>query len=335
MKRRILFTALVSLLLIASCNVNKTDDTASKRDEYIPISLVDEIEKLEQIDNIASKRDGWFIYTDEFNARTWVERLRAEKQGWPICKGDLYGDVDSVTIIRYSLTDKFGEVVKDGEEKKFVYKFNLRGDVVECNMYIDGLFFSKEFYKYDSQSNLIEVARYDGDGSLDYKRLYKYDSQGNMIEVDKYYGDGSLDYKRLYKYDSQGNMIEVAKYYDGGSLDYKILYKYDSQDNMIEKACYKGSGSLNYKILYKYDSQDNKIETIEYGGEDSLVWKILPKYDLQGNMIEVAIYHSSGTLDLKKLYKYDSQGNMIEKIRYEGEIMKPVSKTEQVIVYRK
>ena len=283
MKRRILFTALVSLLLIASCNVNKTDDTASKRDEYIPISLVDEIEKLEQIDNIASKRDGWFIYTDEFNARTWVERLRAEKQGWPICKGDLYGDVDSVTIIRYSLTDKFGEVVKDGEEKKFVYKFNLRGDVVECNMYIDGLFFSKEFYKYDSQSNLIEVARYDGDGSLDYKRLYKYDSQGNMIEV--------------------------AKYYDGGSLD--------------------------YKILYKYDSQDNKIETIEYGGEDSLVWKILPKYDLQGNMIEVAIYHSSGTLDLKKLYKYDSQGNMIEKIRYEGEIMKPVSKTEQVIVYRK
>ena len=313
MKRRILFTAFVSLLLIASCGVNKTDDTASKRDEYIQIRL-GEIDKLEQIDNIASKREGWFIYTDEFNGQTWRERVLAEqqgwlKQGWPICKGDLYGDVDSVTIIRYSLTDKFGEVVKDGEKNKFVYKFNLRGDVVECNMYIDGLFFSKEFYKYDSQGNLIEVARYDGDGSLDYKRIYKYDSQGNMIEV--------------------------AKYYDDGSLDYKILYKYDSQDNMIEKACYKGNGSLNYKILYKYDSQDNKIETIEYRGEDSLVWKILPKYDLQGNMIEVASYHSSGTLDFKILYKYDSQGNMIEKIRYNGEIMKPVSKTEQVIVYRK
>ena len=116
MKRRILFTALVSLLLIASCNVNKTDDI--DKDIHSISRLVDEIEKLEQIDNIASKREGWFIYTDEFNARTWVERLRAEKQGWPICKGDLYGDFDSVTIIRYSLTDKFGEVVKDGEEKK-------------------------------------------------------------------------------------------------------------------------------------------------------------------------------------------------------------------------
>ena len=337
MKRRILFTALVSLLLIASCNVNKTDDI--DKDIHSIITLVDEIEKLEQIDNIASKREGWSIYTDELNGR-WRENIIVKTQvvltqGLPICKGDLYGDFDSVTIIRYSVTDKFGEVVKDGKEKKFVYKFNLRGDVVECNMYIDGLFFSKEFYKYDSQGNLIEVARYDCDGLLDYKRLYKYDSQGNMIEKACYKGNGSLDYKGLYKYDSQGNMIEVAKYYDGGSLDYKILYKYDSQYNMIEKACYKGIGSLNYKILYKYDSQDNMIETIEYGGEDSLVWKLLPKYDLQGNMIEVAIYHSSGTLDLKKLYKYDSQGNMIEKIRYEGEIMKPVSKTEQVIVYRK
>jgi hypothetical protein len=40
-------------------------------------------------------------------------------------------------------------------------------------------------------------------------------------------------------------------------------------------------------------------------------------------------------LSSKYLNKYDSQGNMIETIEYKGEIMTPVSKTEQVIVYRK
>ena len=52
-------------------------------------------------------------------------------------------------------------------------------------------------------------------------------------------------------------------------------------------------------------------------------------------MIEYICYNGDGSLMIKSLYKYDSQGNMIEKVEYEGEIMKPVSKTEQVIVYRK
>ena len=121
MKRRILFAALVSLLLITSCNVNKTDDTAHQ----ISFRIFYDIDKLEQIDNTASKRQGYFFY-----------------------EGDLYGDVDSVTITKYSLTDKFGEVVKDKETRKSVYKFNLRGDVVEYNEYLVGLFFLKDLYKF-------------------------------------------------------------------------------------------------------------------------------------------------------------------------------------------
>ena len=212
MKRRILFAALMSLLLITSCNAKKTHDTTPKRQGY----------------------------------REWeLDR-------------NLYGDVDSVTITNYKFTDKFGELVKDRIINKDVYKFNLRGDVVEMIGYnSDGSLMGKILHKYDSQGNMIEEASYNGDGSLREKSLYKYDSQGNKIEEARYNGDGSLDYKYLYKYDSQGNKIECISYYDDGSLCEKILYK------------------------------------------------------------------------------YDSQGNMIEKIRCNGEIMKPDSKTEQVIVYRK
>ena len=63
--------------------------------------------------------------------------------------------------------------------------------------------------------------------------------------------------------------------------------------------------------------------------------KVVCKFNLKGDIVEVAGYNDDGSLGEKYLIKYDSQGNMIEEIKYEGEIMKPVSKTEQVIVYRK
>ena len=144
MKRRILFAALISLLLITSCNAKKTHDTTPKRQGYAELEL----------------------------------------------GSNLYGDVDSVTIIEYELTDKFGELVKDRIINKDVYKFNLRGDVVERIEYnSDGSFVSKHLYKYDSQGNMIEEAEYDDDGSLSSKYLIKYDSQGNMIEEIKYEGE--------------------------------------------------------------------------------------------------------------------------------------------------
>ena len=85
-----------------------------------------------------------------------------ERKGWS--EGSLYGDVESIAITYYALTEKFGELVKDEIYGKKVYKFNPKGDVTEA-------------------------ARYNSDGSLDNKYLYKYDSQGNCIEEVEYEGD--------------------------------------------------------------------------------------------------------------------------------------------------
>ncbi len=109
-----------------------------------------------------------------------------ERKGWS--EGSLYGDVESVTITRYKLSDKLGEVVKDINAKK-VYKFNSNGDVEELSLFdaFSGALDCK--YKYDSQCNKIEEAHYRSDGSLSWKNIYKYDSQGNEIEWAKYEGD--------------------------------------------------------------------------------------------------------------------------------------------------
>ena len=200
-----------------------------------------------------------------------TEKKAPERKVW--IGGPLYGDVESVTITRYRLSDKFGEVVKciDTDYSKEVYKFNSNGDVEEHSRYnaISRALEEKSLCKYDSQGNRIEEAGYNNYGSLSWKHLYKYDSQGNMIELADYDSDGSLSSKYLSKYDSQGHQIEWASYNGDGSLIGKNLIKYDSQGNRIEWARYEGDGSLDWKYLYKYDSQGNWIEEAKY--EDDIM----------------------------------------------------------------
>ena len=136
MKKSILFTALVALLVATSC-AGSTEQVAGQKPK-------------------APERQGWYNEIP------------------------LYGDVESVTITEYRVSEKFGEIVKDKITDKKFYRFNQKGDVVE-------------------------KADYNSDGSLDWKSLYKYDSQGNLIEEATYNSDGSLNQKELYKYDSQGN----------------------------------------------------------------------------------------------------------------------------------
>ena len=160
-----------------------------------------------------------------------------ERKGWS--EGSLYGDVESIAITVYALTEKFGELVKDKIYEKEVYKFNPKGDVTEKACYnSDGLLSCKYLYKYDSQGNQVELAYYDYGCSLSCKYLNKYDSQGNQVEQAHYDSNGSLISKVIYKYDSQGNQIEWAGYSDG-SLSWKNIGKYDSQGNMIEVAHYE------------------------------------------------------------------------------------------------
>ena len=174
MKKSILFTALVAMLVATSCagSDSTSEETATPAKKKAP------------------ERECWY-------------------------SAPLYGDVECVTITDYDVADKFGEIVKDKITGKTFYRFNQKGDV-------------------------IEWARYNSDGSLEWKNLYKYDSQGNQIEEAEYNSDGSLMSKWLYKYDSQGNLIEETSYDSDGSLDWKYISKYDSQGNLIELAEYKG-----------------------------------------------------------------------------------------------
>ena len=249
--------------------------------------------------------------------------------------GLLYGDIESVIITHYDVTEKFGEIVKKKHYGKKVYNFNPKGDVIENVIYdSDGSLISKILYKYDLLGNMIEKASYHSFFSwTDCRILYKYDSQGNMIEGADYDSSGSLECKYLYKYDLQGDLIEETLYDPDGSLRSKTLYKYDLLGHRIEETIYGSDGLLMRQYIYKYDSQGNIIETVccNYGA----LSKWICKYNSHNDIVEKVRCNPNTSLKCQYLYKYDSQGNRIEKIEYEGEIMKPTEMIECEIVYRK
>ena len=114
-----------------------------------------------------------------------------KRQGWEDkYMGPLYGDVESMTIIEYSLKVSSGVLSRGNIYKKNCFNFNQSGDVTEEAMYdSDGSLIWKSIYKYDSKGNVTERAKYNSDGSFDHKCIYKYDSKGNIAEATEYYGE--------------------------------------------------------------------------------------------------------------------------------------------------
>jgi hypothetical protein len=114
-----------------------------------------------------------------------------KRHGWDNdSDGPLYGNVESVTITRYSLKDSLGVLSRSEIKYKSFYKFSESGDVTEASLYASvGSLFSKYIYKYDTKGNKTEETMYDSAGSLDNKWIYKYDSKGNETEKTEYYGE--------------------------------------------------------------------------------------------------------------------------------------------------
>ena len=180
-------------------------------------------------------------------------------------------------ILLISLACCFYSCTRNNKVKNSLVKFNLKGKVssVKESEYIavekfgeaqKGSLFGKSTYKYDEKGNEIECNSYDSDGSLRTKSTYNYDEKGNMIE-DKWnsYDSDSSFTKATYKYDEKGKRIECNSYDSDGSLSLKATFNYDEKGNIIEINAYDSDGSLFSKSTYKYkfDKTGNWIEKVE------------------------------------------------------------------------
>ena len=120
----------------------------------------------------------------------------SQKHGWDE-DYPLYGEIYSLTELKYDVCDKFGELVKELKSKHvIVFKEQKRESISYDGQ---GQVFWKSIEKYDSNWRLVETTSYNGSCSLYGKHFFKYDLNGNMIEQSRYNEDGSLHWKSFFK----------------------------------------------------------------------------------------------------------------------------------------
>lgn len=229
----------------------------------------------------------------------------AEHKGWSQ-DWTLYGDVESVTLTRYDMHEKFGKPVRGEVCSVITYDFNEQGDVIKESGQDNGFpMIWKNTYKYDSNGNMIESVKEDSWSCNKIQNLYVYDSNGKVIKKD------IVSFNSLLC----GSVVESDTEPWGET---KVVYKYDSHGNEIERNMYRDETATTEKFSYAYDCNGNIIEKIEYTSEGSVYQKFIYQYDSEGRMAEYAIYYPDELME-KATYIYNSDGNVVEQTLYQNE----------------
>ncbi len=201
---------------------------------------------------------------------------------------------DSIISFTYNTNDDSTCI-----EKSFSY-YNVHGEIIYSEKYIDGIESSRSEYLYDSDSVLLNKIDYTWNNQWIYttKENYNYNSQGRMILVIHYnwkdsnwienyrseciyekvdgevfltsiniYKDGSISSTENYTYDSDGNLIKKTVVWQG-TLVYTEELTYNSDGYITESVWHAGRRGEKYE--YHYDSNKYLAKRIVYEWDSDL-----------------------------------------------------------------
>ena len=247
--------------------------------------------------------------------------------------------VKSIKVTTYEASSKFGEVVK-GDLKRYenyLAEFNSVGNIITWTQYInDGDIFSVTKHKYNEDDNVTDVSIYDEDWKLEYNQSYEYKGillvkftrtfkdTTEEVYVNEIFRDGETIIKETTHHN--GELISVVKYNKHDKTGTEWV-RYDKDGKELNK----GSSILN---------EDGKVTRYNYNDNDyyEVTWneKGLPVYLKNAELYNssyVSSFHYCDDSIFHIEYEYDNKGNWIKQTLFEGELKKPVTISERVIVY--
>ena len=110
-----------------------------------------------------------------------------------------------------------------------------------------------------------QVSSRPGDPRYDTKYKYKYDSQGNRVEEARYRSNGALSNTDVSKFDSKGNRVEWARHTVDGKLNFRKTVVYNDSGQESEVTYFRADGSISEKYSYtdyELDSKGNWIKRV-------------------------------------------------------------------------
>lgn len=187
------------------------------------------------------------------------------------------------------------DVAPDGTRTVTWDTYYENGNMVDDNIYADGVISRHSEYKYDEAGHLsqMEDYYYDLDGNLNYYDIftYAYDPKAYqcnyslLLTHKQYAADGSLKEEICCEYHEDGIQKEMEKKtYSNGTVTRHYLWRYNT---------------MGYEIYYLYyrNGKFNTHMECEYYANGQLKWE--------------AYYKDETTDNMKSITKYDENGNVI------------------------
>ena len=196
----------------------------------------------------------------------------SQKHGWDE-DYPLYGKIHIFTVLRYDVSDQFGELVKRLKSRR-VITFNEHGHICESICYNDQNQAQwTSFYKYDSNQRLIEETSYYSSGVLYEKRFLKYDINGNMTRggniIGLFLGFDVLNRNTvLFAYLLENLLYHgvgrnISGINDGNNVIYRLLSDLNTRENVYCVKLLKNTLDLSYVIVKTLGNIVDKI--LRYG----------------------------------------------------------------------
>lgn len=246
---------------------------------------------------------------------------------------------EPTSISQVCLFNERGDVVQWGptmlDGLMMHYDYNAKGQMTQARMmwgYDNSVFRRTKFVYTDNGLLKAQIYYEDDSEKPSGSDFYKYNSEGQLIEHYHCNQNGDVTSRTFYEYDVNGRKVKEIMTDSDMQATAVLHYEYDAEGRLVkeDKADYYDIELAVYTYGYKYDSKGRKIEEFQYNVNDptSQYPSTFYKYNDAGQLVEKRDYIS------KEVYTYDSIGNVVEKSKYaDGEQM-PWLITEYEITYR-
>jgi hypothetical protein len=246
--------------------------------------------------------------------------------------------VKSIKVTTYAAGLKSGEVVKGNRKRygNYLAEFNSVGNIITLTEYYDNDcdINSVVKYKYNNDDNIIEDALYDKDGELCKSHSFEYNGfllskitstfkyTTEEVYVNEFFRDGETIIKETLHHN--GELISVTKYNKNDKTGAEWVC-YDGDGKEVEKgSCIRNDGKLT-----RFNLNDKDYYEVTWNEKGLPIY--LKNAELHNssfihyNFLDDSIFHIE--------YEYDKKGNWIKQTLFKGELKKPVTISERVIVY--
>ncbi|HEY5123836.1 MAG TPA: hypothetical protein VIK14_08895 [Ignavibacteria bacterium] len=219
--------------------------------------------------------------------------------------------------------------------------FDVNGNCIENGKYLKEKKIPKNYFEYDSESNMIKQTNLNDDGTIGFYKKSIYDSLNQLIFLEESYPDLSISTKEIRKYDDRNNLSESEYLLNTGNLKY--VFTYDENNNRTETKGYQND-TLNYietltydgnkdlveerknfipqgviessRFSYKYVERGNLLEFTKTSSDTVNTYTEKYEFDKNDNKISYASYNFKNKLEYRQSFRYDGNNNLIEMITF-------------------